>query len=40
MTGRTHESSHTWRIHPAWADRLAASLRRSGFEIVDMGRTA
>jgi len=31
-----------WRIHPAWADRLAASLTRIGYEIVrvDLGRTA
>ncbi|MGO8767969.1 MAG: hypothetical protein ACLQIK_14470 [Mycobacterium sp.] len=34
--------SKTWRIHPAWADRLAASLRRIGYEIigVDLDRTA
>lgn len=35
-------ATRTWRIHPAWADRLAASLRRRGYEVADihLDRTA
>ena len=35
-------ASGTWRVHPAHADRLAAALRRIGFQIVgvDLERPA
>lgn len=35
-------TSRTWRIHPAYARNLAASLRRVGYEVVgvDLDRTA
>ncbi len=35
-------ASGAWRIHPAWADRLAARLRRIGYQIVavDLDRSA
>jgi len=35
-------ASRTWRVHPAWAEPLAASLRRIGFEViaVNLDRTA
>ena len=35
-------ASRTWRVHPAYAHNLAASLTRIGYSVtaIDLGRTA